>query len=213
MAKPKQNKQRWISGDELDEMRHGAWVYELNGPYPGRKTQANHLQFQTVDQPGESYDCLQVPSTGFNFSCMKTIFLYLNKEQFNATKRNFGFKKIVGIYLYTQGNLGQYLDYWHGSDILVGHRDDNENGLPLDKYVQCSTPIMPISDHPYYRDQTQSMASILLFNRQTPYLIDKTVYTKSFESKAVVTQCLVRPTATHGHMPLILFSWGLMVEN
>jgi hypothetical protein len=119
------------------------------------------------------------------------------------------------------GPCNLFADRWmlsKGGDggVLVGQRDDGENGMPIECYVQATgvegLTGDPLENHPYFWHQDTPTRKLDCFTFNHPCLIDKSVHDAEFTSKAMVTQLVIPPTASHGEKPAIDIMYGVEVS-
>jgi hypothetical protein len=183
-------------------------IKERNGVAPGSNTSLTGKvgRFCTMDsaEPGTTNPC-KVPTTLFNYSFWKTQY---------ADIAGSGWTSIRDIYWYCDGNVATDwgLDSGNGGGMVIGARDDGENGLPIsvayhgsDHYQQATGTVGTTGDaisttHAYYSEQSPTVVNADTKTANAAHLIDSTVYSAAFISKAWVTQLKIPPTASHGEM-------------
>ena len=175
---------------------------------------ARYCTYDTAT-PGTNYPC-KVPSTGFYYSYWKTMFLDVSGT----------FNSIRDIKWYCDGTvaLDWGLDSANGGGLFIGLKDDGDttdggHGCPLASYQQSGgTPGYTgyaIGDgtngHAYYKSESTPVGDADDYVAATPLLIDATVYTAAFQSKAWVTQIKIPPTAAHGELTAKSFNVSYQV--
>lgn len=177
-----------------------------------------------VAEPGMMYS-LRIPPLSVNSirSFAKTVFMEV--FDFKRLCELLNCSKIGNICIFCEDNIfgpGNLIsDQWQLSKsgrggVVVGQKDDGENGLPLDQYVPAEGVIgkygEPIEEyHPYYQNEKTPIRKIDCFTIYNPCMIDRTIYKLGFKSKAAVLQLVLPSEAMPGEKPLLSIAWGAYI--
>lgn len=198
-------------------MPESVTIKERNGAAPGSDTSLTSKvgRFCTADlaEPGTTNPC-KVPTASFYYSFWKTQF---------ADFAGSGWTSIRDIYWYCDGTVADSwgLDDSSGGQMQIGNRDTGDHGLPIsvahhgsDQYQiadgTVGTTGYAIDDgtngHAWYKGQATGVINVDTKTASAAHLIDSTVYSAAFWSKAWVTQLKIPPTASHGEMSSKVFT-------
>jgi hypothetical protein len=184
-------------------MAENVVIKEMNGVFPGTGTALTSIvgRYCTSDtyNPGTNYPC-KVPTADFYYSYWKTMYMDVSGT----------FNSIRDIYWYCDGNVATDwgLDSANGGCLTIGKMNTGDNGILLSAYKQAlgSEGVSgyaigdPTNGHLSYRGQTYPAVDVDSYTASTPLLIDSSIYTAAFQSKAWVSQLKIPPTAAHGEL-------------
>lgn len=175
-------------------------VKELNGVAPGTATALTAIvgRYCTTDAvaPGTTNPC-KVPTTGFNYSFVKSMFLAVSGI----------FNSIRDIYWYCDGSVADDwgLDDANGGGLFIGTRTSGDNGIAYASYAQATGTVGTTGDpittvYAAFYGTGGTMTNADTYTAAAPLLIDSTVYTSAFNSKIWATQLKIPSTASHGEL-------------
>ena len=187
-------------------MAEVATIVELNGPSGTKTSLASKVaRFCNADDPEPvlNYPC-KIPASGFSYSFRKTHCLRITGD----------FNQVSDIYVYGDGTFAAdwSLDAANGGALRIGHRDEGDNGLPIDvtlhgtnEYAQAAGDSTsghaiddPVNGHPYYMNQSTPVLNFDTCLANSPCKIDGGPYTEDFYSKAWVMDLKIPPSAAYG---------------
>ena len=178
-------------------------IKEANGGSdgtPGTKTQVDgvgvndgtDVRFASTDayNPVATHPCV-IPSSGFNYSYWKHLFLDISGS----------FTKVNNINFYTDGTISWSLGTSGG--LFVGTRTTGDNGAAMPANYEIATGTEGTTgndmstDHAHYTTGgTVALASN--YTSGSTLLIDSSDYTSADESDATVLQCKIFTDAVSG---------------
>ena len=227
------SKGRFVNLTTLGDIQDTINIVEINGPAPGTFSCAQRgLRYCTSDTaiPGPRYPST-IPPEGSKAlrSYFKTTFVEVVDfgTLCEIIGREIGEKvhRIGRLSVFCDesifGSCNLFADRWMLSKsgdggVIVGQRDDGENGMPIECYVQATgvkgVTGDPLENHPYFWHQDTPIRKLDCFTFNRPCLIDKSVHDAEFTSKAMVTQMVIPPTASHGEKPAIGIMYGVEVS-
>ncbi len=187
-------------------MAETATIYRIYGSPGVKNSLAGKVgRFCTQDaEPGLNNPC-KIPPSGSYYSFRVTDCLGIAGD----------FNQVRDIYIHGDGNFADDwgLDSANGGGLLIGHRDEGDNGLPIDaglhgsnQYVVATGTIGttghsiddPTNGHPYYREEDTPYVDFDDCTAEAPLLIDSGPYTDDFYSKAWVFSLKTVPTSVYG---------------
>lgn len=218
-------KWRFLDLMTIEDGRDIMDIIELNGTAPGTPSRFSGT-YCTADlsEPGSTFP-LVCPAKGASRSFAKTSYLQVWDGKLFQALAECSEVKDICIFIPQESPFGPcqlIADEWQLSTkgeggVVIGQRDDGENGMPLKEYVPAGGDVgytgEPLEDyHPYYMHQNKPIRKIDCFSQAKPCILDKTVYSDAFRSKAAVTQVIVPASTTPGQKPTIEVHWGAWVR-